>query len=91
MKMTITEITGWWEDTAAEMGDASHEGDGEVMRLKLEEYERKVEGNEWPGLPFTCEAEDEDEAIEKYNAEHCESDYYKAETAEFKEEEAQEP
>lgn len=85
MKMTITEITGWWEDTAAEMGDASHEGDGDVMRLKLEEYERKVEGNEWPGLPFTCEAEDEDEAIEKYNAEHCDSDYYKAESAEFAE------
>ena len=83
MKMTITEITGWWEDTAAEMGDASHVGDGDVMRLKLEEYERKVERGEWPGLPFTCEAEDEDEAIEKYNAEHCESDYYKAEAAEF--------
>jgi len=87
MKMTITEITGWTEDVQAEMGDASHMGDGDVMRLKLEEYEKKVEGNEWPGLPFTCEAESEDEAIEKYNEEHCGSDYYKAESAEFEEKE----
>ena len=85
MKMTIIEITDWWEDTAAEMGDASHVGDGNVMRLKLEEYEKKVEGNKWPGLPFTCEAESEDEAIEKYNEEHCGSGYYKAESAEFEE------
>lgn len=85
MNMTITEITGWLEDTAAEMGDASHMSDGDVMRLKLKEYERKVEGNEWPGLPFTCEAESEDEAIEKYNEEHCGSDYYKAVDAEFEE------
>lgn len=85
MKLIIVEITGWWEDTAAEMGDASHVGDGDVMRLKLEEYERKVEGGEWPGLPFTCEAGSEDEAVEKYNEEHCGSDYYKAVSAEFEE------
>lgn len=86
-KYTITAITDWWEDTAAEMGDASHVGDGDVMRLKLDEYERKVEENEWPGLPFTCEAESEDEAIEKYNNKHCDYDYYKAVEAEFEEEE----
>lgn len=85
MKMTIIEITDWWEDTAAEDGDASHMGDGDVMRLKLEEYESKVENGKWPGLPFTCEAKSEDEAIRKYNDKFCEYDYYKAVSAEFEE------
>ena len=56
--------------------------------INSDEYERKVEENEWPGLPFTCEAESEDEAIEKYNNKHCDYDYYKAVEAEFEEEEA---
>lgn len=83
MKMTIIEITGWTEDVQAEMGDACHMSDGDVMRLKLEEFERKVEGNEWPGLPFTCEASDADDAIQKYNDKFCKYDYYKAEDADF--------
>ena len=87
MKMTIIEITDWEEDIAAEIGDASHVGDGDVMRLKLGEYEKKVEGNEWPGLPFTCKAKSKDEAIEKYNNKFCKYDYYKAVDAEFEEEE----
>ena len=85
MKMTIIEITDWQEDTAAEAGDASRMGDGDVMRLQLEEYERKIEGGEWPGLPFTCEAGSKDEAIEKYNDKFCDYDYYKAVDAEFEE------
>lgn len=82
-KFTILAITDWCEDLQTEAGDASHVGDGDVMRLKLEEYEKKVEGNEWPGLPFTCEAESEDEAIEKYNDKFCDYDYYKAVDADF--------
>lgn len=87
MKFTIAEITDWEEDACEEMGDSGHMSDGDIMRLKLEEYERKVEGNEWPGLPFTCEADSEEEAIEKYNERHCDGDYYKASGAEFEEDE----
>lgn len=40
MKMTIIEITDWYEDTNMEAGDACHMSEGDAMRLKLEEYER---------------------------------------------------
>lgn len=83
MKFKITHIYGWEEDVHAEMGDCGHMSDGDIMRLKLEEYEKKVEQCEWPGLPFVCEAESEDEAIDKYNEANCELDYYKATEAEF--------
>ena len=83
MKFKIIEIYGWEEDVHMEQGDACHMDEGDVMRHKLDEYEKKIENNEWPGLPFVCEAESEEEAIEKYNAEHCEYDYYKATEAEF--------
>lgn len=85
MKMTIIEITDWCEDTNMEAGDACHMSEGDVMRLKLEEYERKIEGGKWPGLPFTCTAEDADSAIQKYNDKFCDYDYYKAVDAEFAE------
>lgn len=85
MEMTITEITGWYEDRHMEAGDTSHMSGGDVMRHRLSEYEEKVEGGKWPGLPFTCEAQSEDDAISKYNDKFCEYDYYKAESAEFEE------
>lgn len=86
MKMTIIEITEWYNDTNEEAGDACHMSEGDVMRMKLAEYEKKIEGGEWPGLPFTCTAEDADSAIEKYNDKFCKYDYYQALDAEFEEE-----
>ena len=88
MKFKIIEINDWTEDVQAEMGDSSHMSDGDIMRLKLEEYEEKVEQGKWPGLPFVCEAESEEEAVDKYNAAHCEYDYYKATEAGFEDLEA---
>lgn len=83
MKFTITGITEWVEDEHMEMGDASHIGDLEVMKLKVAEHEKKIENNDWPGLPFTCEADSEEEAVEKYNEQCCEYDYYLAKEVEF--------
>ena len=83
MRFKIVEINDWTEDVHMEAGDACHMSEGDLMRHKLNEYEEKVENNKWPGLPFVCEAESEEEAVEKYNAAHCEYDYYKATEAEF--------
>lgn len=83
MRYKILEITEWCEDHHMEAGDACHMSEGDVMRHKLDEYEKKIENNEWPGLPFVCEAESKEEAIEKYNAKYCDYDYYKAVDAEF--------
>ena len=82
-KWTILDITDWYEDTQMEAGDLSHMSEGDVMRAKLAEYERKLEDGVWPGLPFTCEATDADDAIQKYNDKFCGYDYYKAVDADF--------
>lgn len=82
-KWTILDITDWYEDTQMEAGDLCHISEGDVMRAKLDEYERKIEGGEWPGLPFTCEARDADDAIQKYNDRFCDYGYYKAIDADF--------
>ena len=84
-RWTILDITDWYEDTHMEAGDLCHMGEGDVMRAKLDEYEQKIEKGEWPGLPFTCTARDRDEAIQKYNDEFCDYDYYKAVDADFDE------
>lgn len=86
-KWTILDITDWYEDTQMEAGDACHMSEGDVMRAKLGEYEQKIEKGVWPGLPFTCEAEDADGAIQKYNDKFCGYDYYKAVDADFAEDE----
>lgn len=83
MKYKILEITDWEEDVTEEMADSGHISDGDIMRLKLEEYEEKIENGEWPGLPFECESESEEEAIDMYNEEFCAGDYYKAIGADF--------
>lgn len=83
MKFTITEITEWDEDFHMEAGDACHMSDGDIMRLKLSEYERKIENHDWPGLPFTCEADSREDAIDKYNQKNCDRDYYLASDADF--------
>ena len=87
VKFTILDITDWCEDEQMEAGDSCHMSEGDVMRLKLKEYEEKIEGGKWPGLPFTCLAEDADEAIQKYNYKFCDYDYYKAVDADFAEDE----
>lgn len=83
MKYTIIEITEWTEDSALVAGDASHEGDRAVQMLLEGERASKLDFGEAKGLPFTCEAESEEEAIAKYNEQFCDGDYLKAETAEF--------
>lgn len=83
MKYTIIEITGWTEDNALIAGDASHEGDRAVQMLLEGERASKLDFGEAKGLPFTCEAESEEDAIDKYNERFCDGDYLKAETAEF--------
>ena len=82
-KFKITSIYGWEEDRHMEDGDACHCSEGDVMRKRLHEYEEKVENDNWPGLPFECMAEDEDDAIRQYNDKYCDYDYFKATEAEF--------
>jgi hypothetical protein len=61
------------------MGDASHNGYHEVDSLLKEEIARKTQNCCLAkGLPFVCDASNEDEALEKYNAAYCEYDYMKA-------------
>lgn len=89
-RWTILDITDWYEDTQIEAGDLCHMTEGDIMRAKLGEYELKMEGGVWPGLPFTCEASDADDAIQKYNDKFCKYDYYKAVDADFDNEESKE-
>lgn len=81
----INEITDWEEDTQMMDGDASHEGWRAVQRLLEEEREKKIDNSEWNGLPFVCEAETEEEAIDKYNDEVCDGEYIKALAADCEE------
>lgn len=85
-KFTINEITDWEEDSWLIDGDASHEGSRAVERLVEQEKREKIDEGKATGLPFTCEAEDIDEALEKYNEEHCEYDYLKAVECDYDEE-----
>lgn len=85
MKIKITEITEWEKDERLMEGDASHEGDTSVQELVGEEEEEKQYGEWTKGLPFVCEAEDEEEALQKYNDEICEYDYLKAVGCEWEE------
>lgn len=84
-KFKIVEITEWWKDERLIEGDASHEGWRAVTELVEEEEDEKQNGEWTKGLPFVCEAEDEEEAIQKYNDEICEYDYLKAIGCEWEE------
>ena len=84
-KYTIIAITEWEEDTYEEMADSGHISDGDIMRKKLGEFVDKIDNDNWPGLPFTCEADNEDDAVAEYNRQCCDGDYYKAAEAEFEE------
>ena len=74
-KFTITEITDWEEDDREMMGDSCHMEMSAVYYRLANEHKEKIEDENWPGLPFTCEAEDEDEALEKYREAYCDGDY----------------
>ena len=83
MKMKIIAIEDWELDEHEIAGDSSRMPDHEIDELKVDEYNRKIENGEWPDLPFECDAEDEEDAIEQYNSECCRGDYYKATEAVF--------
>lgn len=85
MEITITAIMEWAEDFQAQAGDASHVGWRSVQQVLEDERVRKLD-NEWTeGLPFTCEAEDIEDALEQYNEKYCECDYLKASVCDWDE------
>ena len=86
-KFTIVEIIDWEEDSYAMAGDACHMPNSDVEEFLAEQYRERVENGNWPNLPFTCEAADEDDAIERYNESLGEFNYICAVDAEFAEEE----
>lgn len=85
MKMKIVEITEWKKDEWMMAGDSSHNGDKSVRDLLADEEDKKLYSDkEWTlGLPFECEAESKDEALEHYNEMYCRYDYLKAADCEF--------
>lgn len=54
MKIKITNILDWEEDTQMMDGDASHEGWRAVQSLLEEERVKKIDEEEAEGLPFVC-------------------------------------
>ena len=74
-KFTVVEITDWWRDDHEMAGDGCHMPESDILYRLAKETEEKVEDGKWPGLPFTCEAEDEEEALEKYRLKFCDGDY----------------
>lgn len=85
MKIKIVGITVWEKDNRLIDGDASHEGVEAVRKQIAEEEEIKIYGEWTKGLPFECEAESIEDAIEQYNEAHCEWDYLKAADCEVEE------
>ena len=87
MKYKLLEISDWEKDEREMLADTGHISNGDIKRRELSEYETKIEGGDWPGLPFECEASCKDDAIEQYNFKFCRYDYYKATDADFEIEE----
>lgn len=86
-KFTIVEILDWQQDDHEIAGDSCHMAMSDVYFQLANELKEKAEEGNWPGLPFTCEAEDEDEALEKYREEHCSGAYVIPTSADIEEEE----
>ena len=80
MNITIIDITEWIKDYQLIDGDASHEGDQSVKELVYDEEMKKIySAMPWTlGLPFNCEVENKDEALDLYNQKYCCYDYLKA-------------
>ena len=74
-KFTVFEITDWERDEHEMAGDGCHMPESDVLFRLARETEEKVEDGKWPGLPFTCEAKDEEAALEKYRMKFCDGDY----------------
>lgn len=87
-KFTIVEIIDWEEDRHAMAGDACHMPDSDVEEFHAKQYGERVEKGNWPNLPFVCEAESEDAAIDKYNKSLGRFNYLYAVDAVFAEDEA---
>ena len=85
MKIRINEITDWEEDTWLAAGDASHNGDRAIQRLLEAEKVEKIDNGKAKGLPFVCDAEDADDALQQYNDANCEYDYLKAAECDWEE------
>ena len=81
----INEITEWEEDTALIAGDASHEGYRAVQRLLEEERVKKIDDGYAKSLPFVVEADNEEEALEKYVEQCYKYEYLKPVKAESEE------
>ena len=78
MKLKIIEVIYWQEDTVLMDGDASHEGYRAIQQLLEQERVEKIDEGKAKGLPFICEADSIDEAVELYNNKYYELDYLKA-------------
>lgn len=83
MKITITDITDYVKDEHMMAGDASHMGEDDVLELYLDERKKKISGGIWDGLPFTCEADSIEDAIDMYNKKYCECEYILAAEADY--------
>lgn len=82
----ITDITEWDVDRAMIEGDSSHTGENyNILLGEAEEKVEKLKEQGGAGLPFVCEAEDEDEALDKYNEAHYRDEYVKAAVADITE------
>ena len=81
----ITEIVGWYEDSYMMDGDASHEGYAAVQELLVEERRSKetFDPEKCGIIPFVCQANDIDEAIEKLNERFFEYDYLKVQDVDY--------
>ncbi len=80
----ITGITEWVEDERLAAGDASHEGWEEVgARIAQERLDKHRAWGKVKGLPFECEAESLEEAIDLLNDSLFEYDYLKAGEVEY--------
>ena len=83
MKIRILDITEWSEDQRQIAGDASHEGVRNVQRILENERQMKID-SEWRiGLPFECDAENVDEALEIWNQQFCKNHYLIATEADW--------
>ena len=83
MKITITDIADYVKDEQMMAGDASHMGYDDVLELYLEERRKKIRDGKWEGLPFTCEADSIEDAIDMYNKKYCECEYILAADADY--------
>lgn len=69
-KYVIYDILDWERDRWRIAGDRSRMPEDELLEPLAKELER-AEADDWPGLPFECEAESEEDAIGQYADQEC--------------------